>query len=137
MLLAGIFLRMGVQGNYTIALTSLCGLKFFCVGIRLYNLPSNRGFPFLWNTIIFVVCSYTGICVFLAYRKMIDIIRSSSAEDSRRWQALMFACLLFVVTMLYGIVATHWLYQCDIVGMHLKTLITTTVYRKASISTNQ
>jgi general stress protein CsbA len=61
---------------------------------------------------------------------MIEIIRQSSPTDDRRWQALLFACLLFVVTMLYGIVATHWLYQCDIVGMHVKTLITTTVYRK-------
>jgi len=58
------------------------------------------------------------------------LINSVHIRTPYMWHGIMYACLLFVVTMLRGILCTHWLYWCDKAGMHLRSLITSTVYRK-------
>lgn len=58
------------------------------------------------------------------------LIKSVELKSPYPWHGMMYACLLFLVTLLRGLLCTHWLYWCDKAGMHLRSLITSTVYRK-------
>lgn len=62
------------------------------------------------------------------HRQLIATIHTSAKNVI--WLGILYAGLLFIVTAIRGFVCTHWLYQCDLVGMHMRSLITTTIYRK-------
>jgi len=62
------------------------------------------------------------------------LIKSVEMKSPYPWHGMMYACLLFLVTLLRGLLCTHWLYWCDKAGMHLRSLITSTVYRKVGLT---
>ncbi|XP_038064145.1 multidrug resistance-associated protein 1-like [Patiria miniata] len=76
------------------------------------------------------------ILLFVSPQILRGLIRFTADKGIYQWEGYMYACLLFVCTMIQSSLLHQYFHICMLTGMQLRTALIGAVYRKALILTN-
>ena len=60
------------------------------------------------------------------------LIDYTSDDDAETWTGWFLACSLFVVAFVQSMILHQYFHRCFLVGMHVRTAVISSVYRKVS-----
>lgn len=98
--------------------------KYFCALLKAVGFRVIKGGLLRLLTIVLLFINL------IVFRELVTFIKDRSEVGHPVWLGYFLACVLLVVTWVRGLVVVRWLYDSDLVGMHLRSIITATVYRK-------